>query len=225
VFYIPDAASTSTTTTPGDLFGRVPNELISNILSHVNSKDIASLRLSSRRFRQLPQSLFHDLLVREMPWLWETWCTMDYARWVGTSATELKHDDDKWQAEKANIELSIRILRHEAEGTTDNEDAVAALRGLIAQRERDTLVSHKPTPVSLLPAAETNWHALYTAVTRNWPRLQGLQNRERIWTDCEAILDEMERFRVEGLMGPGITVDVEAMAREQSAKRRKRNKA
>lgn len=55
----------STTTDPFDL---LPTELNLQILHILSSKDIASLRLTSRAFRQLPISLWHHLLQKEMPW-------------------------------------------------------------------------------------------------------------------------------------------------------------
>ncbi|KAM0170132.1 hypothetical protein ACHAPC_008177 [Botrytis cinerea] len=54
-----------------DLFEKLPIELKQIILCELGSKDIANLRLVSRAFRQLPQQLFRDLLVKELPWFWE----------------------------------------------------------------------------------------------------------------------------------------------------------
>ena len=54
-----------------DPFGNLSAEISDMILENLGSKDIASLRLASRMFRQLPNLLFRRLLSEDMPWMWE----------------------------------------------------------------------------------------------------------------------------------------------------------
>lgn len=54
-----------------DPFKRLPSEVKNVILAQLCSRDIASLRLASRCFRQLPKALFRRLIKDEMPWFWE----------------------------------------------------------------------------------------------------------------------------------------------------------
>ena len=197
----------------GDPFSRLPNELAAGILSQLGSRDTANLRLASRRFRQLAQSAFHSLLLREAPWLWEAWCGMDYAFWAGTSAHALREADKQWRSEKQDIEGAIQVLLEEGLPHDENQEAVAALRARIARHEVDALGARKNIAAPQLPAATTDWHRLCLDVKRNWARLGGLQNRRRIWADCEGILDEIERLRREGRMGAGVVVDVLAETR------------
>lgn len=56
---------------PSDLFFRFPPELLNTISSHLSSQDIASLRLVSGAFEQLPRSLFRCLIKAELPWFWK----------------------------------------------------------------------------------------------------------------------------------------------------------
>lgn len=56
---------------PTDAFTKVPAELKNILLSYLSSEDIASLRLASRSFRQLPKTLFRQLVRDELPWFWE----------------------------------------------------------------------------------------------------------------------------------------------------------
>jgi len=58
-------------TSSSDTFIRFPVEVQTMVLSHLSSKEIGSLRLASRSFRQLPKSLFLDLIKKELPWFWE----------------------------------------------------------------------------------------------------------------------------------------------------------
>ncbi len=54
-----------------DPFTKLPTELKNKILAKLSPKDIASLRLSSRSFRQLPKQIFKRFIVEEIPWFWE----------------------------------------------------------------------------------------------------------------------------------------------------------
>jgi hypothetical protein len=41
------------------------------VLSHLGFRDIANLRAASRSCRELPIKIFHQLLLEDMPWIWE----------------------------------------------------------------------------------------------------------------------------------------------------------
>ncbi|ORY02549.1 hypothetical protein BCR34DRAFT_437902, partial [Clohesyomyces aquaticus] len=152
-----------------DPFQLLPAEIRVEILDHLPSKDIASLRLSSRAFNQMPVRYFQKLILREMPWLWEAWPSVTnpnrtpYSIWA--SLTESNALDEALPAE-------IQALKdaHDLE-ISRNEDL---------------------TPF-YLPPGKTNYFLLYTLITRHWKELRGLQNRKRIWTDCEEILRRIRR--------------------------------
>ena len=54
-----------------DPFRSIPTEITSMVLEYLSSKDIASLRLATRAFRQIPHLHFRRLLLEDMPWMWE----------------------------------------------------------------------------------------------------------------------------------------------------------
>lgn len=54
-----------------DPFSSLPTELALMVLSYLPSPSIASLRLSSRTFRQIPIIVFRSLIQQDFPWLWE----------------------------------------------------------------------------------------------------------------------------------------------------------
>ncbi|KAF8850332.1 hypothetical protein BDZ45DRAFT_633073 [Acephala macrosclerotiorum] len=95
---------------PSDPFAKLPAELKNTVLSHLPSKDITSLRLVSRSFRQLPKLLFLRLIKDEMPWFWEL--------------DELKQMDDDWwrewfkndDPEKSNSEQHAESIRRSRRG-------------------------------------------------------------------------------------------------------------
>jgi hypothetical protein len=59
------------------------------VIEHLGSKDIASLRVASRSFRHLPYTLWHRLIKKEMPWIWETWTDRPYPYMSRTTEREL----------------------------------------------------------------------------------------------------------------------------------------
>jgi hypothetical protein len=65
------------------------------------------------------------------------------------------------------------------------ERMLAARPDVVAQcyaREKRNLMIH-------LPMDKTNWYRLYADIIKHWDDLKGLQNRKRIWGECEGIID------------------------------------
>jgi hypothetical protein len=60
----------------------LPQELGLQILFHLESKDVANLRLASHAFRQLPIYFWRHLTLKEMPWLWEAWSNDEPYLWA-----------------------------------------------------------------------------------------------------------------------------------------------
>lgn len=59
-------------TTPiNDPFHTLSDELVPLILINLSSKDIANLRVASRKFGPLPDILFRHLIITEIPWFGE----------------------------------------------------------------------------------------------------------------------------------------------------------
>lgn len=153
-FDVPEISSSQLSTDP---FTTLPHELRMHILEYLTSKEVANLRLASRSFRQLPNSLWRDLLARELPFLWEAWSDSRYSGWATTTA---KHLEAVW----------------------------------------DRNGNHQIAPLMpvRLPPQQTNWYQLYCNITRHWKELMGLQNRKRIWRDCEEILKRAHLYRASG---------------------------
>jgi hypothetical protein len=155
-------------TTPMDPFSRLPPEIRLSILSLLDFKDVANLRLTSRVFLQLPKSLFHQLTISNTPWLYEAWSSLPLSFWAATTPAELE------------MERNIEVPR----------------------------TPRPTTSVTSLDLAKTDWFHLQTEISRNWQKLPGLQNRRRIWKDCEEILDRVDSYRKLGKIKPRSTVDI-----------------
>lgn len=201
--------------TSDDVFSRLPRELCFMVLDQLQSRDIANLRLVSRSFHQLPHSFFRSLTLREMPWLWEAWCDLDYSKWAYPLASELRSKNNEHGERLNNINLAQNALQEEARVAGDehlHQAAILALQQAAAgeEDERDNFAA----PPTLQAAEKTDWYRLRCELARNNSRLLGLRNRRRVWKDCQEILDRISRYRGEGTMTPGQIVSAREVAEE-----------
>ncbi|KAK7417483.1 hypothetical protein QQX98_004603 [Neonectria punicea] len=143
-----------------DVFSRLPQELRTMVVMYLDSRDIAALRTASRSFSPLPQAVFQALTLRERPWMWEAWSSLDYSFWSSTTAKELH-------------------------GRADS--GATALKG-------------PSVPVTLLEPGKTDWLAFFRGISVGLKngQLKGLQNRRRIWEDCQTFMDMAENYRQKG---------------------------
>ncbi|ETS74354.1 hypothetical protein PFICI_14220 [Pestalotiopsis fici W106-1] len=196
-----------------DLFAQLPRELRFMVLEELESRDIANLRLASRSFHQLPQALFRKLTLRELPWVWEAWCSLGYSKWVYTRAAELRRRDEQRVERGQPIWQAIDVLEEDARSHGDDGLHQAAIAALTQAADKE---ENEPGPLpstASLPAPEkTDWYRLRCELARNMPRLLGLRNRRRIWKDCEEILDRIARYRDAGTMILGETVNAREVA-------------
>lgn len=172
----PFAESTNHSISPADSFNKLPEEIRDMILVHLGSRDLASLRLASRSFRHLPYTLWHDLIKKEMPWVWETWTDRPYPLMSCATKQELiEHDkaiEDRKRAAAA-LPPSERLAQEQ----------------LIAD---DDAKFRAPRPVEQLDRLHTDWYYLYCQLRKEWKNIKGLQNRERIWTSAEFVVRRLQ---------------------------------
>ncbi|KAJ4333859.1 hypothetical protein N0V95_009325 [Ascochyta clinopodiicola] len=182
----------------GDAFSRLPLELRLQTLSYLNSSDIANLRLTSRTFRQLPILLWRDLLLKEMPYLWEVWSDDLPFMWATVQFEDVE------QHQKVEAETAAWRARTENIIRESLPEALDAWKqhvdGFLSQRYNTFLEKGRAEAlkeiVTGLPASKTNWYKVYTDITTNWNDLKGLQNRKRIWKDIGVIVDQLDKFTV-----------------------------
>jgi hypothetical protein len=210
-----------------DVFSQLPPELKGMLMNNLLSKDIANLRLASRSFRQLPQSLFRSLTLREMPWLWEAWSNMEYSIWAHSKSSELRRRANQSHDRMTNIRGALDVLETEAREAQDeavNRAAISALQQIIAEDEEEARQKQISSRAPLRVAGKTDWYRLRCGLAKNSTNLLGLRNRCRIWKDCEEILDRIRRFRDEGRIIQDQVVDARAVAEEASARRIEANR-
>ncbi|RDW64349.1 uncharacterized protein DSM5745_09760 [Aspergillus mulundensis] len=155
-----------------DIFSLLPAELRHLVLQYLPSKDIASLRLASRTFHQLPVSLFYRLLIEDMPWLWEIWS--DDPPYFWATVTEKNLQDH----EKEGIDVHDPYRQG---GTT----RCVISHTIDVEKHLEQWTYPKPSRY------KTNWFTLYCDIKKNWHELKGLRNRKRIWGFQTQLLDLM----------------------------------
>ncbi|CAI7625942.1 unnamed protein product [Penicillium pancosmium] len=179
-----------------DPFLALPVEIILNISTRLTSSEVASIRLSSRAFTHLPISLFRQLVLDEMPWIYEAWSpeTKPYY-WATAVARDLL--DEKQEREKFNRDLEQRraIIRdHEP----DIYDEFVANEPEWESPGRPGWQEILDMGPITLPRDKTNWYKVFCDIRSNWSSLKGLRNRERIWENVKQVVDAIKKAR-EGL--------------------------
>ncbi|KAM0248531.1 hypothetical protein ACHAQJ_009436 [Trichoderma viride] len=183
-----------------DPFFTLPAELRQAIVWNLDSRDIANLRLTSRAFHHLPISLWHTLMVREMPWIYEAWCddSTPY-HWVMANASHLKQMREQKEAYTLERRRRAEILDEQDPEFYDiweeNEPKSPPwfkTSEFRAQMKQSVEEKRAMAPIKL-PRAGTNWYRLYVDVKANETTVKGLRNRKRIWENVEHIVGEVKK--------------------------------
>ncbi|KFY14067.1 hypothetical protein V492_02879 [Pseudogymnoascus sp. VKM F-4246] len=186
----------------GDPFLKLPSELVQNIVRHLESQEIAAMRLVSRAFEQLPISLWHRLLLDEFPCIYEAWrADVTPYKWASQDVNmlqSLRKEVEEWESQRQrkardldyDPELEAKFLNSEPKVPPWHTEHY--LREL---KEKSLTIKKRLEPIAL-PHEKTNWYQLYSEIVRHWEDLKGLQNRERI---CGAIGDIC--IAIEGIQG------------------------
>ncbi|KAE8358214.1 hypothetical protein BDV27DRAFT_169650 [Aspergillus caelatus] len=103
-----------------DPFARFPREILDMIIDNLSTKDIASLRLVSREFYQLPVSLWHRLIQEDMPWLWEVWSDEEPYFWATVTEGDIQQNKGETRYELHEEQIithTINVDEHLAKWT------------------------------------------------------------------------------------------------------------
>jgi hypothetical protein len=178
-----------------DPFLQLPQELREHIVGYLSSPDVASLRLATRAFQQLPISLWYTLLRREMPWLWEVWSDHKPSFWTALEVPQIKAGAEDREEYEEDIMIRRNVIRQEMpEALEEWDKGESPYAGVDQKAEAAKFAS----TIEMLPRNRTNWYVLYREIVKNWGELKGLRNRERIWGDVEDIVKQIKGLRSEG---------------------------
>ena len=190
---VPDGALLSTQ--PRNIFTRVPTEIKDRILENLDVLDVAHAGLAILELHNEGQTLLGKRLPIDMPHLWELWCALPYSEWTGVTEVELAALDQAWQREEERRETVVRILLEEGHGEVAAAcDEYWSTGGLDEQREQFMGPAIKEKPAITIDPNATDLIRLVIALDKATEegKLKGLQNRERIWKDCNFLLDKIE---------------------------------
>lgn len=164
-----------------DVFASMPPEIRLLFLSFLDASDLTNLRIASKTFTRLPNSVWRRLVREEMPWLWESW-----------SNSEQVHVPSSWTTVTASDLLYFKEVRERySEYLSDVETPTSEAVNFL-------LPFPKEVPSQLrLPRGNTNWHGVYTQIKKNWSSLRGLRNRQRIWEAVEEIIKRIEKYETQ----------------------------
>ncbi|KAK2016459.1 hypothetical protein LZ32DRAFT_79544 [Colletotrichum eremochloae] len=202
-----DVSDVDSTTMPfsgaTDGFARLPYELRVHVLSELELADIKNLHTASPAFRSLPPSAYLHLLRREKPWLWETWCKLPYSIWATTTSTSLKRRAKEQEAEQnaSDGPAGDLVEDHGDLSGSQEQEIVSPEKGPNKAADGENGL-RKTTDVSILPSTRIDWGSVLIDTEDQRDKILGLRNRERIWRDCEEILDRIEKHRRQGSMRP-----------------------
>ncbi|XEV03491.1 hypothetical protein FSHL1_008778 [Fusarium sambucinum] len=73
-------------------FSKLSTEILHHVLLYLDFKDLASLRLTSRLFLQVPNFILYHLTVRHTPWIYEAWSSLPLSFWATTTEEELEQE-------------------------------------------------------------------------------------------------------------------------------------
>lgn len=181
-----------------DPFLMLPAELRQTVVWNLDSRDIAGLRLASRAFYHLPISLWHRLMVREMPWIYEAWGEDPTPyHWAMANASDLKQMREQREAYAIERRRRAEILQeHDIElyatweANEPKNPPWFDTPEFQAQLQQSAGVKRAMAPVKL-PRERTNWYRLYTDIKANEKTVKGLRNRKRIWMNVEHIVAQV----------------------------------
>jgi hypothetical protein len=150
--------------------------------------------------------------------LWEAWPTgaspsyIPYAKWACWTAGEIGEITQRQQQELAILDDYCKIVKEEMPELAPYIDAQYEVKAQAIrdahQAELEGSIDNDRKPFHL-PPDKTNYFTLYTLIERHWQELRGLQNRKRIWEDCEEILKRAGEYRKQGRFDDnGITEDL-----------------
>ncbi|RFU72410.1 hypothetical protein TARUN_9860 [Trichoderma arundinaceum] len=182
-----------------DPFLKLPAELKQAIVWNLDSRDIAALRLASRAFYHLPMTLWHTLIVREMPWVYEAWCddATPYP-WALADASDLKQMREQAEAYSLERDRRAEVLKTNEpdfypiwEKNEPRSPPWFETPEFQAQLKQSLDRKMAMGPI-VLPRDRTNWYQLYKDIKTNEDKLKGLRNRKRIWANVGDIVDKVK---------------------------------
>lgn len=193
-------------------FESLPAEIHRQIFDYLSMVEVAQICLAVGGVRALAQDVLRDRLLSVYPHLWELWCDKPYSRWVGTTAGELGSADEAFYREEKEIEHVVEVLDEE-DRQEERECCERYWSDNFEERHKriwGDLCLEKS--VTSLKDGNSDFARFVVGLTEADEKggIKGLKNRERIWKQCQRILDRIEDLRRQGKIRENGTAVLEA---------------
>ena len=164
--------------------------------------NIADLSLSTNNVNQSLSEYF-DLIVEEMPWLWEAWCSLPYSGWSTISQSDLEENPLDKQHEREYLQHLVSYMTSESFITQEQSQDLDRIQQRLNDLDKEEPACPASKEATQFSRTGTDWRKLYTLLKENLETSHGLRNRERIWNSCNYIMGRIELQRAKGKIGPG----------------------
>lgn len=177
------------------LLTSLPSEIMREIFDYLEVAEVSAAAVALPSLKEVARPYLKDRVMKESPYLWEIWCDLPYARWTGTTEAELKAAQYAFDRNEKEINFVLDVLKEEGE-----EDAYTACEAYWSsdrdQRFRDMrgpAWDEKDAIVLDSDRVDLAYFLYELDLASKQGKLKGLRNRERIWKDCNYILDLIEQ--------------------------------
>lgn len=176
-------------------FGNLPTEIMREIFDYLEIAQVASTSVALPFLKPIAQPYLRARIMEDMPYLWESWCDVPYARWTGTTESELKAAQYAFDDNEKEIAFVLRVLKDEGaeEAYAACEDYWSSRKDQRFKKLRGAAWDVKDAVVLDLDKIDLALFLVELESMSKAGKLKGLQNRERIWKDCNYILDLIEQ--------------------------------
>lgn len=179
---------------------KLPPEIVIGILGLLETTDVARFSIALPKVHGISQPLIRARLQQQYPWLWELYDQRPYSKWTGVTSFELKGLCDKFNTMEAEIrEYIVQLEKDEWHDLARDckeywDDELTSRRA----GAMGILATEKPVVNLISDNVDIAKFALAFEEAMNTGKLKGLENRARIWKDCNTILDQIEDFKRKG---------------------------
>lgn len=193
-----------TTKPAASRWSSLPLEVITEILAYLDVVSIAKTSLAVPDTCSVAKQMMQRCLQLQYPSLWELTTALPYYKWVGLTANVLETRQKAFDQQNAEFQLVYSIL--EEEGYDDARDELKQHWEQHNEARKEKIfgsVMREKLPLTV-PTDEVGIAKFVLALheAEEIDNLRGLRNRDRIWKDCEIILDQIGYLQDQGEILP-----------------------
>lgn len=180
-------------------FSSLPAEITEHTLEDLDTVNVAKASLAIPALRPVARQILRKRL-QEHSHLWELEPSRPYSKWTGVTAWELQIVQKEFDRKQSEIGPLLEVLKQEGCDEAHDDLKQYCEQQLEARRNATIgVVLREKSPLQI-PDDEVGIARFAIALEEasKSGKLKGLQNRQRIWKDCETILEQIEDLQKQG---------------------------